>query len=103
MFIGCRCCGSSLFLKSRYGVGYHIVLVREEHCKIDSVVAMIQSHVPEAKVESTSGAELSLILPKESTASFPALFNDLQASYLLSSLHAVLPILCGQCTVSCIC
>ncbi|XP_065175068.1 phospholipid-transporting ATPase ABCA3-like [Sycon ciliatum] len=75
-----KCCGSSLFLKSRYGVGYHIIMVREEGCDIERVVSMVKSHVPEATVESTSGAELSLILPKESASAFPAMFNELQAN-----------------------
>ena len=29
-----KCCGSSLFLKSKYGVGYHMVMVQEAGCNV---------------------------------------------------------------------
>ena len=38
----------------------------------------IQSHVTIAQLESDVGAEVSFILPKESSAKFEELFNDLE-------------------------
>jgi len=50
-----KCCGSSLFLKNKYGVGYHMVIVKEPNCDVSRVTALVTSHVPTAKVESDIG------------------------------------------------
>ncbi|MBZ3879600.1 ATP-binding cassette sub-family A member 3 [Sciurus carolinensis] len=73
-----QCCGSSLFLKQKYGAGYHMTLVREPHCNPEGISQLVQHHVPNATLESSVGAELSFILPKESTHRFESLFAKLE-------------------------
>ncbi|XP_057605512.1 phospholipid-transporting ATPase ABCA3-like [Hippopotamus amphibius kiboko] len=73
-----RCCGSSVFLKKIYGVGYHIVMVKEPHCDVKGISQLIHHHVPEARLENNVAAELSFILPKEYTHRFKDLFADLE-------------------------
>ncbi|MXQ90011.1 hypothetical protein E5288_WYG013922 [Bos mutus] len=60
------------------GAGYHIVMEREPHCDLGKICAIIESHIPDAILESYLGAELSFILPKEHAHRFEALFNDLE-------------------------
>ena len=50
-----KCCGSSLFLKSKYGVGYHMVMVQEPGCNVARVSQVIQKYIPTAKLESNAG------------------------------------------------
>lgn len=73
-----QCFGSSLFLKKHYGVGYHMVMVKEIDCDISKVSGVIHSHVPGAVMESNAGAELSFILPEDSVKNFEALFTQLE-------------------------
>ncbi|XP_019627958.1 PREDICTED: ATP-binding cassette sub-family A member 3-like [Branchiostoma belcheri] len=73
-----RCCGSSLFLKNKYGVGYHMVIVKQPGCHVSAVSKVVKSHIPHAKMESNVGAELSYILPTESSAQFEALFTEIE-------------------------
>lgn len=73
-----QCCGSSLFLKQKYGAGYHMTLVKEPHCNPESISQLVHHHVPNAMLESHAGAELSFILPKESTHRFESLFAKLE-------------------------
>uniref|UniRef100_A0A452RDE1 ATP binding cassette subfamily A member 3 n=1 Tax=Ursus americanus TaxID=9643 RepID=A0A452RDE1_URSAM len=73
-----QCCGSSLFLKQKYGAGYHMTLVKEPHCDPEAISRLVQYHVPSATLESRAGAELSFILPKESTHRFESLFTKLE-------------------------
>nr|KAF6439590.1 hypothetical protein HJG63_000034 [Rousettus aegyptiacus] len=73
-----QCCGSSLFLKQKYGAGYHMTLVKEPHCNPESISQLVHHHVPNATLESSAGAELSFILPKESTHRFESLFAKLE-------------------------
>ncbi|XP_047389769.1 phospholipid-transporting ATPase ABCA3-like [Sciurus carolinensis] len=73
-----QCCGSSIFLKHLYGVGYHVVMVKEPHCKVEEISELIYYHAPTATLESSAGTELSFILPKEYTHRFEALFTALE-------------------------
>ncbi|KAM8961307.1 phospholipid-transporting ATPase ABCA3 isoform 2-T2 [Pelodytes ibericus] len=73
-----QCCGSPLFLKCKYGAGYHMVMVKEPHCQVEEITQLITSYVPHATMESNAGAELSYILPKESTHRFEPLFSQLE-------------------------
>ncbi|KAF3818863.1 hypothetical protein GH733_012280 [Mirounga leonina] len=73
-----QCCGSSLFLKQKYGAGYHMTLVKEPHCDPEAISRLVQHHVPSATLESRAGSELSFILPKESTHRFESLFAKLE-------------------------
>ncbi|KAE8879299.1 ABC transporter A family member 1 [Phytophthora fragariae] len=78
-----RCCGSSLFLKNRYGAGYNFTLVKSSDpaapCKEAQLQSLITERVPSAKVLSNVGAEIAFQLPLDSTASFPALFEELDS------------------------
>ncbi|NWQ79779.1 ABCA3 protein, partial [Columbina picui] len=58
-----QCCGSSLFLKRKYGAGYHMVMVKEPYCNLGEISRLICQYVPNATMESNAGAELSFILP----------------------------------------
>ncbi|XP_074202604.1 phospholipid-transporting ATPase ABCA3 isoform X2 [Camelus bactrianus] len=73
-----QCCGSSLFLKQKYGAGYHMTLVKEPHCNPEGISRLVHHHIPNATLESSAGAELSFILPKESTHRFESLFAKLE-------------------------
>ncbi|XP_034781951.2 phospholipid-transporting ATPase ABCA3-like [Acipenser ruthenus] len=73
-----QCCGSPLFLKNKYGAGYHMVIVREPLCDVPEITRLVKMYVPNATMESSAGAELSYILPKESTHRFELLFAELE-------------------------
>ncbi|XP_074138830.1 phospholipid-transporting ATPase ABCA3-like isoform X3 [Sminthopsis crassicaudata] len=86
-----QCCGSSLFLKQKYGAGYHIIMVKDSECNISNIENLIYAYIPNAYLESNMGAELSFILPKESVNRFQALFEELeerQAELGISSFGA---------------
>lgn len=44
-----------------------MTLVKEPHCDPEAVSRLVRQHVPSAMLESRAGAELSFILPKESS------------------------------------
>ena len=43
------CSGSSLFLKGRYGIGYHLTVVKAKSCNVSSVIDMITTTVSGAQ------------------------------------------------------
>uniref|UniRef100_A0A8C0MPP4 ABC transporter domain-containing protein n=1 Tax=Canis lupus familiaris TaxID=9615 RepID=A0A8C0MPP4_CANLF len=63
------CCGSSIFLKRIYGVGYHIIIVKEPHCDVEQITRLVEQHVPDARLE-TNVAINGFGLPKI-TITFP--------------------------------
>ena len=99
-----QCVGSSLFLKSAYGVGYTLTIIKQrgetsdghaaieaaEHVKSSAVVssnavkfdkqseaveALVKSLLPTAETLSSVGAEQSFRVPFSASASFPELFE----------------------------
>lgn len=73
-----QCCGSSLFLKNKYGVGYHMVMVKSENCNVEIVTSVVKQYVGGACLENDVGLELSYILPKEESSQFESLFSHLE-------------------------
>lgn len=73
-----RCCGSSLFLKKMFGVGYNIVMSLEGDAKADSIGDLVTTHVPQSDLLSHVGTELSYRLPLGSSGAFPALLKELE-------------------------
>eukprot|EP00929_Paragymnodinium_shiwhaense_P115857 TRINITY_DN8500_c0_g1_i3.p1 TRINITY_DN8500_c0_g1~~TRINITY_DN8500_c0_g1_i3.p1 ORF type:complete len:2086 (-),score=492.32 TRINITY_DN8500_c0_g1_i3:221-6478(-) len=82
-----QCCGSSLFLKSRFGTGYRLTCARaqgaaadggpEQHSHSEDIVLLIRRHVADAELLVDIGAELSMRLPTAAAGRFAALFEDL--------------------------
>ncbi|XP_070199010.1 phospholipid-transporting ATPase ABCA3-like isoform X2 [Littorina saxatilis] len=73
-----KCCGTSLFLKKRYGAGYHLVLVKAKGCNIPALTTGIRNKVPSARLEKDAGAEVTFLLPDDQSAQFPDLFAFLE-------------------------
>ena len=94
-----KCCGSPLFLKKRYGVGYMLVLTRRAgagggHASPSSssphspaaasdpsdILAFLKRYVPSASIATSVAAELSVRLPLASSSAFPQMLADLDAN-----------------------
>ncbi|XP_055983410.1 ATP-binding cassette sub-family A member 9 [Sorex fumeus] len=72
-----KCAGSSLFLKKKWGIGYHLSLHLNEMCDPDNITSLVKQHIPEAKLTEQSEEKLVYILPLERTNKFPDLYRDL--------------------------
>eukprot|EP00466_Bigelowiella_natans_P009257 jgi/Bigna1/40010/e_gw1.38.1.1 len=76
-----RALGTSLFLKSRFGVGYNLTLVKGTSASSSSsrIFRLVSSHIPDARIVSQQAGELSIQLPLGQTARFAHLFHILDA------------------------
>lgn len=45
-----QCCGSSFFLKKKYGAGYHLIIVKSSKCDVNNITKLIKKYVPEVIV-----------------------------------------------------
>lgn len=73
------CSGTSLFLKKMYGVGYNMVLEKTSVVNFDEskVMNLIFERIPNAKLMTNVGTELTVQLPFQSSTMFERLFMDL--------------------------
>lgn len=77
-----QCCGSSLFLKSRYGVGYTLTLNMahsDAKAGVNVVQNLVQKHTDRAEVLAIAGSEIAFRLPFDASSSFPALFSEIDS------------------------
>lgn len=74
-----RCCGSSLFLKNRFGAGYNLTIVKKEGCNDRHVIDFITSRIPSGRILSNVGTELAFQLPMNTSSQFAQLFRDLDS------------------------
>eukprot|EP00042_Codosiga_hollandica_P054526 m.739987 g.739987 ORF g.739987 m.739987 type:complete len:1626 (-) comp58922_c0_seq2:1991-6868(-) len=72
-----RCVGSSLFLKSRFGVGYNLNMVKSDRCDPGALGRFISHFTPSAQQIRNVGAEIVFQLPYKATSTFGGLFEGL--------------------------
>ncbi|XP_028617078.1 ATP-binding cassette sub-family A member 6 isoform X1 [Grammomys surdaster] len=72
-----KCTGSSVFLKRKWGLGYHLSLFTNETCDSEQLSSFIHHHIPDAKLKAKTKEKLVYILPLERTSKFPEFFSDL--------------------------
>jgi len=73
-----KCLGSPLFLKSKFGIGYNLTMVKNDiNVPSEPIQALIQKHVPESRLLSDVSAEFALQLPLNSAPKFQNLFDEL--------------------------
>lgn len=63
----------------RYGVGYHLTLVKKESCDQDAITNLVKHYVPTAEIISSVGAEIQFVLSSESSQNFEALFYEMES------------------------
>ncbi|XP_066442093.1 ATP-binding cassette sub-family A member 9-like [Eleutherodactylus coqui] len=72
-----KCMGSSLFLKRKWGIGYHLRMVVTPSCDPEVITSLIQQHVSNAKLSVKSEHEMTFTLPLQNMEAFPDLFSHL--------------------------
>ncbi|KAG2819643.1 hypothetical protein PC112_g12108 [Phytophthora cactorum] len=82
-----RCCGSALYLKNQFGVGYNLTIVKEENCDDSKVIDFVSRYIPSSRVLSNVGTEIAFQLPLDSSSQFPTMFRKMDES--LSKLQVL--------------
>lgn len=73
-----KCCGTSFFLKKRFGTGYRLVCVKGENCNTNNVTNILREYLPGINVQEDIASELSYALPDEHVERFEKLFQRLE-------------------------
>ena len=80
-----RCCGSSLFLKNKFGVGYRLSIVKKDNEANPALDEFVMRNIPTASKLSDISAEVIYQLPLDESEKFGRFFQDLDSS--LESLN----------------
>uniref|UniRef100_A0A803W8X9 ATP binding cassette subfamily A member 10 n=1 Tax=Ficedula albicollis TaxID=59894 RepID=A0A803W8X9_FICAL len=70
-----KCVGSSLFLKKKWGICYHL----SESCDLENLTSLVKGHIPNATFSGHTQYELRYKLPLENVNKFPDLFSGLDS------------------------
>ncbi|XP_059141166.1 ABC-type organic anion transporter ABCA8B-like isoform X1 [Physella acuta] len=70
-----RCCGSSMFLKKKFGIGYHLTMVTTPECQVDEVTSMLTSVIPSTKHQRTHGKEIAYTMSLNDVPTFSTMFD----------------------------
>ncbi|KAG5484804.1 hypothetical protein LSCM1_06630 [Leishmania martiniquensis] len=73
-----QCSGSSLFLKSRLGVGYNMNVSMDPDAEAENVDRLVLSFVPRCEAVSFNGCEIVYKLPLQDLELFPSLLAGLE-------------------------
>ncbi|XP_013398468.1 ATP-binding cassette sub-family A member 5-like [Lingula anatina] len=73
-----KCCGSSMYLKNKFGIGYRLNMVIDQNCDQDKVTELVLHHVPSSKLTRSHGMVLTYTLPMDQTDRFAGLFEALE-------------------------
>lgn len=75
-----KCCGSSLFLKNRYGVGYNLVIAKKTRDPAPQVDEFIYRRIEGVKKLQEVSSEMTFQLPTASSSQFKEFFNELDSN-----------------------
>ncbi|CAG2169599.1 unnamed protein product [Oppiella nova] len=80
-----KCCGSAMFLKKRFGAGYHLRILKSDNYKKEAVDEILKRHLPDSRLQSEINTEVIYSLESEDTSKqtdknvFPKLFDELES------------------------
>ncbi|NXF26333.1 ABCA9 protein, partial [Rhodinocichla rosea] len=74
-----KCVGSSLFLKKKWGICYHLRIHVRESCDLENLTSLVKGYIPNATFSGHSQYELRYKLPLENINKFPDLFRGLDS------------------------
>ncbi|XP_053939049.1 ATP-binding cassette sub-family A member 10 isoform X2 [Cuculus canorus] len=77
-----KCVGSSLYLKRKWGIGYHLRMRINDLCDPELTSSLVKQYIPGAMLKGQNKSELCYILPLDNTDSFPDLFSHLESSHM---------------------
>jgi len=60
------------------GTGYYLVIVQDDVCDVKAITRMLSKYVPDIKVATKIGTELSYHLPEDKVAIFEEMLGEIE-------------------------
>ncbi|RZC36175.1 ABC tran and/or AAA 21 domain containing protein, partial [Asbolus verrucosus] len=75
-----QCCGSSSFLKKKYGTGYYLIMDVFPQCIPNRVTKMLKKYIPDINIYSRVGNELTYQLSASNSSQYERMLGHLEAN-----------------------
>lgn len=72
-----KCVGSSIFLKSKWGIGYRLSMYIDRYCATESLSSLVRQHIPAAAMLQQNDQQIVYSLPFKDMDKFSGLFSAL--------------------------
>ncbi|XP_055326120.1 phospholipid-transporting ATPase ABCA3-like, partial [Sitodiplosis mosellana] len=73
-----KCCGTTFFLKKRFGDGYRLICAKQEDCVSSEVTRVLREFIPNVELLEEDTEEISYGLPYEQSDKFARMFERLE-------------------------
>ncbi|GFY44550.1 ATP-binding cassette sub-family A member 3 [Trichonephila inaurata madagascariensis] len=73
-----QCCGSPMFLKQKFGTGYHLHVVKDSHFDIENLFSLLKRYIPDVKIGKELEKEISFSLSSNTGSGFGEMFEELE-------------------------
>ncbi|GFW78823.1 ATP-binding cassette sub-family A member 3 [Trichonephila clavipes] len=73
-----QCCGSPMFLKQKFGTGYHLHVVKDSHFDIENLFSLLKRYIPDVKIGKELEKEISFSLSSNTGSGFGDMFEELE-------------------------
>ncbi|GIY06579.1 ATP-binding cassette sub-family A member 3 [Caerostris extrusa] len=73
-----QCCGSPMFLKQKFGTGYHLHVVKDQNFDLQCLTNLLQKYIPEVKLGNQVEREISFNLLSDADGGFGDMFEELE-------------------------
>uniref|UniRef100_A0A182SFE6 Uncharacterized protein n=1 Tax=Anopheles maculatus TaxID=74869 RepID=A0A182SFE6_9DIPT len=70
--------GSPFFLKKTFGVGYRLICVKDARCDKQRLLGILRKYIPDVKIDTDIGSELSFVLKEDYIDVFQRLLEDIE-------------------------
>ncbi|XP_035906185.1 ATP-binding cassette sub-family A member 3-like [Anopheles stephensi] len=70
--------GSPFFLKKTFGVGYRLICVKDARCDKERLLGILRRYIPDVKIDTDIGSELSFVLKEDYIDVFQRLLEDIE-------------------------
>lgn len=72
------CCGSSMFLKKKYGIGYNLSIIMQDPKKhIEDIKQFVMNNIQNAETGLIAGEEIEFSLPFSESSKFKGMFEEM--------------------------
>ncbi|GBN11786.1 ATP-binding cassette sub-family A member 3 [Araneus ventricosus] len=73
-----QCCGSPMFLKQKFGTGYHLHVVKHENFDLTGLTNHLKKYIPEVSLGNELEREISFNLSTNTGSGFGEMFEELE-------------------------
>ncbi|CAH1108169.1 unnamed protein product [Psylliodes chrysocephalus] len=73
-----QCCGSSFFLKKKYGAGYSLIMDKAHDCDPNRVTQLLRRFIPDIEIYGNVGSELTYLLVEDQVSVFEPMLRQLE-------------------------